>query len=126
MNMYLLALISVIVAFAVGFVVYGQLFKTQLGTAGEKLDPMHLAMTTAMVYLASLAFIYVFDHFSVSGLTGGMKGLTLGLLLGVGIFAMPLFADSGFFKAKMEVTTAVVLNWIVSFALVGIVVGMWR
>jgi hypothetical protein len=68
----------------------------------------------------------VFDHFSVTGMTGVTRGLTLGLLMGFGGFAFPLFADVGFLKAKQEAVTAVLLNWVLSFVVIGLVVGAWR
>lgn len=125
MNTYLLALISLIAAFAVGFVVYGQIFQGPLETKGEKIDPAHLLVTSILVYLSSLAFIYLFDHFNVD-MSGVTKGVVLGLLVGIGAFAFPIIADGGFFKAKKEALTAVTANWVISFALIGLLVGWLR
>jgi hypothetical protein len=126
MNMYVLAFIALIFAFAVGFVVYGQIFKGPLGTADEKIDPMHLGIATVTIYLSCLAFIYLFDHTTMGTMTGVSKGVSLGLITGIGIFALPLIADAGFFRAKKEALQAVSLNWIVSFAVIGLVVGWLR
>jgi ABC-type sugar transport system permease subunit len=125
MNSYLLALISVIAAFIVGFVIYGQIYQGPLETKGEKIDPTHLFVTAVLVFLSSLSFIYLFDHVSMDS-TGVTKGVILGLLIGLGFFAFPLIADGGFFKAKKEALTAVSLNWVLSFVVIGLVVGWLR
>jgi len=126
MNAYLLALIAVIAAFAVGYVIYGQLFKGPLGVSEEKMDMTHIAMATIMIYISCLTFIYLFDHFAIEGITGVTKGVVLGMIAGIGMFALPLWSDAGFFKAKKEAQTAVVLNWVLSFIVVGVVVGWLR
>lgn len=123
MNVYLLALISVIAAFAVGFVIYGQLFQGPLGTKGEKMDTNHILMATIMLYVSSLAFIYLFNHFTIEGYEGITKGVVLGLIAGIGMFALPLWMDAGFFKGSKDAKTAVILNWILSFIVIGVVVG---
>lgn len=126
MNTYLLALIALVAAFAVGFCIYGQLFKGPLGTAGEKLDTTHLAVASVTIYLSALAFIYLYDHITFGDYTGAAKGVTLGLLVGIGLFALPLFADSGFLKPDKDAQLAVTLNWILSFVVMGLVVGWLR
>ncbi len=126
MNAYILALIALVAAFAVGFVVYGQLFKGPLNTVGEKIDPMHLTLTSILVYLSALGFIYVFDHFAINNMSTIGRGVVLGLIVGIGFFAFPLVADGGFLKSPKDAQIAVILNWVVSFFVVGAVVGWLR
>lgn len=126
MNVYLLALIALIGAFCVGFVVYGQIFKGPLGTEGAKLEAGHLAFTSVLVYLSALSFIYIFDHLNIGDLSGVAKGVTFGLLTGVGLFVLPLLADVGFFKSTKEAQVAVAMNWALSFVVMGLLVGWLR
>jgi hypothetical protein len=126
MNAYLLALIALCVAFAVGYLVYGVLYREPLGTAEHKPEPKHLAVATLLLYLICLAFIYVFDHLVIAEVSAVGKGVLLGLVSGLGFFAFPLIMDGAFFAAKKESYMAVTLNWVLSFVAIGLVVGLWR
>jgi hypothetical protein len=79
------------------------------------------------MYLTALAFIYLFDGFTfMSGVTGALKGLYLGLLVGIPFFALPAFVDGSYFKTKDSILWTVILNWVAALAILGLVVGALR
>jgi hypothetical protein len=128
MNIYLLALIGLIVVFAVGYIFYGAIYKNALSDGeATKMEMGHIAQAAVALYISSLAFIYLYDMVTFdNGAAGVTKGLYLGLLVGVGLFALPLYTDSPFFKAREKSVMAVLVNWVVAFAVLGIVVGFLR
>jgi len=124
MNIYLVSLIALIVAFVVGYVVYGQVFKTALKDATPAPSASHIALSAIGLYLAMLAFGYLYTHLYLGDTTSVMRGLTLGALVGIGCFALPLYTDSPFFKTGNSNVMAVLVNWVASFLAVGIVFGL--
>lgn len=123
MNTYLLALIAAVAVMAVGFVFYGVLFKEALKDAASAPTQAHLASAIIGIYVLSYFFIQLYSHTSFTDVTGVVKGLYLGLMVGVPFFAVPLFVDSPFFQAKGQAVYAVLFNWVVSFMVLGLVVG---
>lgn len=123
MNIYLQALIGLIAVFAVGFVFYGVIFKEALKDSSPAPTPSHLGMAVVGVYLVAYFFIQLFGHTYFADTTSIQKGLYLGLLTGVAFFVIPLFTDSSFLKPKSEALYALLFNWLVSFIVLGLVVG---
>ncbi len=124
MNQYLVALIGLLVVFVVGALVYGVFFKEAVKSNAVKLTGGRFVVAAIGMYLIALAFTVLFNDISfASGVTGAVKGLYLGLLVGIPLFALPLYADSPYFKADNSVTWAVIVNWVLAFAVLGLVVG---
>ncbi len=124
MNQYLVALIGLIVIFVVGAVVYGALFKDAVKGSSVKLTATRFVVAAIGMYLIALAFTVLFNDVSfANGATGITKGLYLGLLVGIPFLAIPLYADSPYFKADNSTLWAVIANWVVALAVLGIVVG---
>lgn len=123
MNTFLLALIGMIAVFAVGFIFYGVLFKEALKGAAPAPTPIHLGSAAVGIYILAYFFIQLYSYTTFPDVTGPLKGLYLGLLIGVPFFAIPLFVDSPFFQAKPQAVYAVLFNWVVALIVLGIVVG---
>lgn len=123
MNEWLLALIGLLAMFVVGVIVYGGLFKAMVGDNAVKLTPTRFIIAAIGMYVIAYAFIMLMKNVELGDATGVMKGLQLGLLIGIPFFAIPLFADAPYFKGKMNIEWAVIINWVLSFAVLGMVVG---
>lgn len=124
MNQYLVALIGLLAIFIVGFLMYGVFFKGSLKDNEVKLTAGRFVVAAIGMYLIAWAFTVLFNAVTfASGVDGVTKGLYLGLLVGVPFFALPLFADAPYFKSSNSVVTAVLVNWVVALAVLGIVVG---
>ena len=124
MNAYLLALVGVIAILVVGFLIYGVLFKDRLKDAMEPMTPMRLVVAFVGMYLISWVLTVLFKDITfVDGATGVMKGLELGLAVGIFGFALPLFIDSSYLKSKMVLVQTVIINWVLAFAVLGMVIG---
>jgi hypothetical protein len=123
MNTYVVALVAVLGAFGVGALWYGVLFKGQLKSHEPKHDPLHIAVSSLAMYGAAVAFTILYqDVFFESPITGVLKGFYLSLIVGIGLFALPFFADSGWLKSKA--TWPIISNWVVSFVAMGVIVGL--
>lgn len=124
MNQYLLALIGLVAMLIVGAIFFGALFKETI--ASNKYTPSAgriVAMIVAM-YLLAIVFIMLFTITEFpSDMSNTIKGLYLGLMVGVPFLAFPLFIDGPYFKTKESVLWVVVGNWIVSFVILGLIVG---
>ncbi len=124
MNQYLVAFIGFLAMLIVGFVFYGSLFKETVKSQHHP-ETTRVIVSMVAIYLAALAFTIIFNDFSfASGVTGALKGFYLGLLLGLGTFALPLYADASYLQAKAGTTWVVLWNWVVSFIVLGLVVGL--
>lgn len=125
MNIYVVALIGLLVLLVAGFLFYGVFFKQSLKGGEVALTPTRFVIAGVAMYLISLAFIALYNDISfASGVTGVTKGLYLGLLIGVPFFALPLFADAGYLsKDNSNGMWAVLVNWVVALAVLGVVVG---
>ena len=124
MNPYLLGVLGLLGIFIVGVVCYGFLFKSFLQGHEEKLSLGRFAVAGAGMYVISLAFIYLFKNTSVMNTSGVMKGIELALLIGVPFMAIPIFADAPYFKSnKAGIEWTLIVNWLVSFVVLGIIVG---
>lgn len=125
MNEFILALIGLLVLFVVGIICYGALFKNSLGDENVvKLTPVRFVTAGVGMYIISLAFIMLYKKLDFGAdVTGSMKGLQLGLYIGIPFFLIPLFIDAPYFKARPGMEWAVIINWVLSFALLGVVVG---
>jgi hypothetical protein len=124
MNQYLLALIGVIGALAVGYLFYGLLFKDVMKVEKAEFVPSTVAISLVAMYLSVLAFIMLYNDVTFNDSTAGaMKGLQLGLMAGIGLFGLPLFADRGWLNTSSQRVWVVLVNWVVTFAVVGLIVG---
>lgn len=124
MNTYVLALIGLLAVFIVGVIVYGVLFKASLKGDDVKLTLPRFIVAGIGMYVISLAFIWLYNAVSfTTGVEGVTKGLYLGLLVGVAFFMIPFFADAPYLKGKDSVMWTVIINWVLSFAVLGMVVG---
>jgi|GEM_PF-5926631 len=125
MNQYLLAIIGLLVVFIVGALCYGLLFKGFVGDDNAvKLNVPRFLVAGVGMYVLSLAFIILFKDMNfAAGSTGALKGLYLGLWVGVPFFAIPLFADAPYFKSKPNLEWAIIANWVIALAVLGLVVG---
>lgn len=124
MNQYLVALIGLLVVFAVGALSYGVLFKASLKDNAVALSLPRFVVAGIGMYVIALALTVLYNGFAfASGITGSMKGLYLGLLVGVPFFAIPLFADAPYFKVNDKVMWAVIINWVLALAVLGFVIG---
>ena len=124
MNQYLAAIIGLLVIFVVGFLFYGVFFKQTLKGHEVQLTFPRFIVAAIGMYLIALAFIVLYKDMNfASQVTGATKGLYLGLLVGVPFFAIPVFADGGYFKASDSVVWSVIANWVVALAVMGLVLG---
>lgn len=123
-NQYLVALIGVLVLIGTGWVFFGLLFKDALKDHAVPLTASRFVQAGITTYLLTLAMTVLFNDVEfASGVTGAMKGLYLGLLVGIPFFAIPLFNDSPYFRTKDSVVWIVLANWVVALALLGLVIG---
>ncbi len=125
MNIYVAALIGLVVLLVAGFLFYGVFFKGSLKGNEVALTPTRTVIAAVAMYVISLAFIALYNDISfASGVTGVTKGLYLGLLIGVPFFGLPVFADASYLgKDNAKAMWAVLINWIVALAVLGIVIG---
>jgi hypothetical protein len=123
MNEYLMALIGLLAIFVVGVLCYGVLFKGFIGENAVKLTPTRFAIAGVGMYVIAWMFIMLFKNYDAGDVSSVMKGFQLGLMVGVGFFLIPLFADASYFKSKMNLEWAIIANWVASFAFLGIVIG---
>ncbi len=124
MNQYLIALIGLIAIFIVGFLIYGVVGKESVKGHEVKLTPTRFVIAAIGMYIISLAFTVLYNDINfVSGVTGPLKGLYLGLLIGIPFFALPLYSDGSYLKTSDKVLWTVLLNWVVALAVLGLVVG---
>lgn len=123
MNQYLLALLGFIIMLVVGFFFYGLFFK-DLTKEAVKPTTGRLAVSLIAMYLVALAYTIVYRNITfASNVDGAIRGLYLGLLLSVPFLGLPLLIDGFYLKTKDNLIWLIVLNWIVSFALLGVLVG---
>jgi hypothetical protein len=125
MNSILLSIIGLLAIFIAGVITYGVLGKGYIGEDSVKLTPGRFVIAAIGMFVIAYAFQYLFKNVTLGDASGVTKGIELGLLVSVPFFAVPLFADAPYFKAKSGVEWVVILNWILSFVLLGIVVGIW-
>lgn len=125
MNIYVVALIGLLVLLAVGYLSYGVVFKKSLTKHEVVLTPTRFVLAGVAMYIMSLSFIALYNDISfASAVTGVTKGLYLGLLIGIPFFALPLFADSEYMsKDHAHAMWAVLINWVIALALLGVVIG---
>jgi len=124
MNPYLLGVLGLLGIFIVGALCYGVLFKGFLQGHEVKLSLGRFLVAGVGMYVISLAFIYLFNMTSVMNTTGVMKGIELALLIGVPFMVVPIFADAPYFKSdKTGIEWVVIVNWLLSFIVLGIIVG---
>lgn len=123
MNHYLLALIGLGVQLVVGFFVYGLFFKESLAATRVALTPTRTVTASIGMYIVAYLFVALFDNVLFPGAIGMLKGLYLGVLVGVTGFLLPLRLDSGWLGANAVALRAVVTNWMVTFIILGLVVG---
>lgn len=124
MNIYLVALLGLLAVFIVGFLMYGVLLKGSVAGNDVKLTLGRFIVAGIGMYVIALAFSVLYNNMSfANGAEGVTKGLYLGLLVGVPFFAVPFFADAPYLKGKDSVMWAVLVNWVVAFAVLGVVVG---
>ena len=124
MNTYLLALIGLLGMFVVGVICFGFLFKSMVGDNEVKLTPMRFVIAAIGMYVIAWIFIWFFKNTMITGATGAMKGIELGLMAGIAFFTVPLFADAGYFKSgKMNIEWVLIANWLLSFVVLGLIVG---
>jgi hypothetical protein len=124
MNEYVLALIGLLVLFVVGVICYGVLFKGFVGEENAvKLSVPRFLVAGVGMYVMALAFIMLYKKVDLGDMSNVMKGLELGLWLGVPFFLIPLFADAPYFKGKANIEWAVIINWVLGLAVLGVVVG---
>lgn len=125
MNLYLVALIGLLVVFIVGMIMYGAVFKASLAENNVKLTVPRFIVAGIGMYIIGYAFAWLFQHVDMGSATGITKGIYLGLLLGIPFFAVPFFADSPYYKSANEskVMTAVMVNWVVALVVLGVVIG---
>lgn len=123
MNEWLLALIGLLAMFVVGVICYGMLFKGFVGENAVKLSVPRFLVAGVGMYVIAYAFIMLFKNVTLGDADGLMKGLQLGLMIGIPFFAIPLFADAPYFKGKANIEWAVIINWVLAFAVLGMVVG---
>lgn len=122
MNEFLLAVVGLLAMFIVGVICYGVIFKASVGDNAVKLTPTRFVIAAIGMYVIAFAFIRLFGMVTMDA-SGVMKGLQLGLMVGIPFFMIPLFADAPYFKGKAGVEWAVIINWVFSFAVLGMVVG---
>ena len=123
MNEYLMALFGLLAIFVVGVLCYGVLFKSFIGDSAVKLTPTRFVIAGVGMYIISWMFIMLFKNYNAGDVSSVMKGFQLGLMVGVPFFMIPLFADAGYFKAKANLEWPVIANWVLSFVVLGMVVG---
>ena len=89
-----------------------------------KLTPTRFGVAAVGMYVIAWMFIMLFDRYTPTGDPSLiMKGLELGLMVGVMCFLIPLFADAPYFKSKMNLEWVLIANWVLSFLALGLVVG---
>ncbi len=128
MNIWLLALVETVVILAVGYIFYGQLYKEALGSGSKKADSTGIVTSIIGMYVFSWAFAYLYRTIDPSSLvinssSSAMAGLVFGLFIGLLMFGLPIFIDRVWLKNPAGVK-AVSINWIVAFAVLGLIVGM--
>lgn len=127
MNIYLFALIGLIAMSSVGYVMFGQLYKEVFADEDHsKPDMKQLAMVLVAMFLISLGFASLYSGFEFSytlNLNNMMKGLYLGLIFAAAGFALPLMIDGQHFMPKPGKLTAVIVNWVASFIVLGLLAG---
>lgn len=124
MSLFITALLGLIAMLAVGFIFYGFAFK-DLSKDTAKPSTTKLTLSLAAMYVTALAFTILYLNINfASNLPNIIRGLFLGLFVSVPFLAIPLVADSAYLKTKDNLLWLVVMNWIVSFAVLGAVVGL--
>jgi len=124
MNIYLSALISAVGAMVVGFLFYGLFFKSA-ASQNTNHTPTAIVMSIIGIYIACLGFTVLYTNTTFAIDTPAMlRGLYLGLLTGVTLFAIPLYTDQGYLAPKSDALWVVLMNWVVSFAVVGLLTGL--
>ncbi len=124
-NVYIIALIGVIAILTVGYLTYGLVFKSALSGNEAPHTTTHLVGSIIGMYIIALIFTVLYkDVIFYSGITGVMKGLYLGLMVGLAGFALPLMIDGAYLKANAQHLRVLTTNWLAAFILLGIVVGL--
>lgn len=123
MNVYLVALIGLVVMLAVGFFFYGLFFKDLIKDV-TKPTAGRLIISLAAIYLTALAFCVLYRNtLFAENISNVLRGLYLGLMVGVPFLGLPLLADGAYLKTKNASLWLVAVNWIVSLAIFGLVAG---
>lgn len=123
MNIFIVAFFAALAALAVGFVFYGLYYAKILNEKVAHARPDELFISLAAIYVACLAFVYVYQHFAVGSLSGVAKGASLGAIVGGGHSALPLIADNSYLQSRGPLVWTVTANWFFTFIIVGLVVG---
>ncbi len=123
MNQFLVALIGLLVILSVGFVFYGLIFKDLIKNVPHP-APSRIVIGMVAMYIVALAFTVLFRNITFAeGTSGMLRGLYLGLFVGVPFLALPLLADGQYLQTKSSALWLVVTNWVVALAVLGIVAG---
>lgn len=123
MNIWVLSLICTAAMTAVGYVTYGLLNKSSLA-AVVPADSRHMIKSAVAMYLISYMFIVLYNAIIFSsGVQGIVKGLFVGIMIGLTGFVLPYIIDSRWTSANPSAAKAVSLNWLATFIVVGLIVG---
>ncbi len=124
MNQYLVALIGLIAMLAVGYIFYGLIYKQTIATLGLPHSRNGIIMSIIAMYVVALVFTALYNDITLAnGAIGMAKGLYLGLMVGIFIFGFTLFADAQYLSLNRRMVWAVIGNWVVSFVVLGLIVG---
>lgn len=125
MNQYLVALIGLVVILFVGFVMYGLIFKQRLSDATQPQSIGRIISSAVGMYFIALIFTVLYnDVIFASGATGIIKGLYLGLMVGLSGLMIPMLIDAGYLRSDKGHVNALVTNWVVAFIVLGLVTGI--
>lgn len=122
MNIYLLALVGMVVVCLAQEVMNRVFYRSQVTGMQYGLKTITLSIISS--YLIALGFIHLFDStiFS-SGIIGMAKGLYLGGLIGLIGFVLPIIESARRVGLVSATTRALAVSWFVSMLLLGLAVG---
>jgi len=118
MNLYLISLIGLVAAMAVGFVTYGLLFKGFMD--GHAPKPAILVVNIVTMYIVCTGF---FSFYRLLDKHGVSAGLAMGILA-AGFFALPLAVDQDWLRTDARRVRIVAATWAGSFVAMGLIAGL--
>lgn len=122
--LFLTALMSTIATLIMGYLFYGHFFKDLVKDIPRH-KPFRLIISLLAIYITCLSFAILYLNVTfATGVPSGLRGLYLGLFTSVSFFAIPLYIDSTYLRAKSTHVWLVLTNWIASFAIVGLTTGL--
>lgn len=125
MNIYLTALIGLVVMFVTGAVFYMIIGQDVVKGIKVPRSGQSLAIALVTMYCTSLFFALIYRSTSFESMDEGwLKGTLMGVGVGLFFVTIPAYVDRHYYETKPGVLALILTTWTTTFALLGAVVAL--